>query len=125
MDGVREVFHSLVGFLRFVGVMLACVVLGMAAVLAFLLVIDLYPKIPQEFGGALPQPACLDVVKAQVSSETIAGIFAVNENRPDDTVVRSREVEVLFSGSDVMIIRSQGRVYRITKDAIQTVTTCN
>lgn len=125
LEAVRNLHRSLTGLLWIAGWLFAFMVLLIVAVLAFLFVVESYPKIPQEFGGARPQCAYLDVDKAKISSETIQGILPTGASQADEPVVRSLGVEVLFSGGDVMMIRSQGRVYKIAKDAIQTVATCN
>jgi hypothetical protein len=98
--------------------------IGLAA-LAFIYCVELYPRIPQAFGGARPYYACLDVVKAQMSPETIEGLLPPDANKSHESVVRSSRLEVLFSGSDVMLVRSRGKVYKITKSTIQTIAMCD
>lgn len=109
---------------RFLAPVYAVMFLVGLAAIAFIYCVELYPKIPQEFGGARPYYACLDVVKAQMSTETIEGLFPIDANKSHEPVVRSLRLEVLFSGSDMMLVRSRGKVYKITKNTIQTVATC-
>jgi hypothetical protein len=126
VNAFRSLFLFLLSlFLRLLAPVYAVMFFIGFAALAFIYCVELYPKIPQEFGGARPQPACLDVIKAQISNETIEGILPIDANNSNEPVVRSLRVEVLFSGSDVVIVRSQGRVYKITKNAIQAIATCN
>jgi hypothetical protein len=126
----RELFWNFVDavpapFLRLLGIIYAGMFgLGLVALAGFY-ILKLYPMIPQEFGGGRPSYACLDVVKAQISNRTLEGILPTEANQSNEPVVRSLRVEVLFSGSDVMVVRSQGRVYKITKSTIQAVATCD
>ena len=94
-------------------------------VFAFLFYVErVYPKIPQEFGGAHPRPACLDLVKKQLSSKTIADL-ALPGSPAGDSILRSTQIEVLFSGSGVLVVRKDNRVYEITRSAVQAVTSCD
>ncbi len=87
---------------------------------SFIFIVDLYSMIPQEFGGVLPRHAYLDITKTQLSKETIDEILPPGAT---ESVVRSNRVEILFSGSDVMIIRSEKnrKIFSLTKSTIQTV----
>ena len=123
---VSDLVSVPIRFLGWLGWLYTFMFLIALPVIAFIVfVVDLYPKIPQEFGGARPYYACLDVVKAQISNETIEGILPSDANKSKESVVRSLRVEVLFSGSDVILVRSKGRVYKITKSIIQAVTICD
>jgi hypothetical protein len=84
-----------------------------------------YPKIPQEFGGVRPRCAYLDVVKSQVSNETLQGIAPPDALNSSQAVVRSLKVDVLYSGSSLILVRSQKRVYEIAKGVIQTTSPCD
>jgi hypothetical protein len=123
--GVITLDFYLMSLLLIVRAVYVGMIFILLAVIAFGYFFVVYQRLPQEFGGARPQYACLDIVKAQISSETIAGLLPSDPNKSTDTVVRSLKVEVLFSGSDVILVRSQGRVYKIAKSTIQTVTSCN
>jgi hypothetical protein len=112
-------------FLRLLAPVYAVMFLVGLAALAFIYCVELYPKIPQEFGGARPYYACLDVVIAQMSTETIEDLFPIDANKSHEPVIRSLRLEVLFSGSDMMLVSSRGKVYKITKNTIQTVATCD
>lgn len=94
--------------------------------LAFLFFVEtMYSRIPQEFGGARPRYACLDLVKGQLAGETIAVLTPLGKTSTNDTVARSLRLEVLFSSNEILVVRSQGKVYEITKSAIQAVSTCD
>ena len=129
----RKLLHKLfkllhpviVLYLGFLGLVYALMFFIGFAALGYIYCVDLYPKLPQEFGGARPYYACLDVVKAQMSPETIEGILPIEPSKSHEPVVRSSRLEVLFSGNDVMLVRSRGKVYKIAKSIIQTVAMCD
>lgn len=124
-EGVLALGPVFIGWLWLMRLIYIGIVLLVIGAVALTFATDLHQKIPQEFGGARPRSACLDVIKAQISGETIAGILPVDASKSSEPVVRSLRVEVLFSGSDVMVVRSEKKVYRLTKSTIETVTTCN
>jgi hypothetical protein len=125
-NAFRSLFFFLAGvFLRLLALMYAFMFfIGLGAV-ALIYSVELYPKIPQEFGGARPYCAQLDVVSAQLSNETIGGILPMDAGKPSHAIVRSLRVEVLFSGSDMMLVRSKGKVFKIPKSTLQTIATCD
>jgi len=43
----------------------------------------------------------------------------------NDAILRSTQVELLFSGSGVLVLRKNGRVYEVTRSAVQSITNCN
>ena len=85
----------------------------------------MYPKLPQEFGGVRPRCASLDIVKSQVSNETLQGIASTDAIMSSQPVVRSLKVDVLYSGGNVILVRSKGRVYEIAKSVIQATNECD
>ena len=84
-----------------------------------------YPNLPQELGGVRPRCGYLDVPKAQLSNETLEAIVPANLVKSDHPVVRSMEVEILFSGSDVILIRSRGTVYEIKRSNVSVIRACD
>ena len=129
-DFVRAIISLPVGLLvvllRWVAKDYFYLLLFSLPILAFIIFVwELYPKIPQEFGGARPRHACLDVAREQISNETVEGIMPVDAGKSNTPIVRSPRVEILFSGSDVMLVKARGRVYTITKSTIRAVTTCD
>lgn len=85
---------------------------------------SLYPLLPQEFGGVRPRCAYLDMVKAEVSAETLAELVPVTTPQSNQTVVRSVPLELLYSGHEVMLVRAKGRVHEITRSVIQATKSC-
>lgn len=127
--GWRELSASWFNMFRSWGDILARVYAGIFVlafpVFAFFFFVErVYPKIPQEFGGALPRPACLDLVKTELSTTTLVDL-AQPGAAANDTILRSTQVELLFSGSGVLVLRKNGRVYEITRSAVQSITNCN
>jgi len=98
--------------------------LVIVAALAFYLT-RIYPSLPQEFGGVKPRCAYLDVVRAKLSTDTLTDILSDDQMTGNQPVVRSARVEVLFSGSSAVYVRSRRGVHEIAKDAIAAVNACN
>jgi hypothetical protein len=95
-------------------------------VLALLFYIStVYPDLPQEFGGVKPRSACLDIVRAQLSTDTLRDILPDEQISGNQPVVRSVRVEILFSGSSATLVRSRQGVHEITRSAIQAVNQCD
>lgn len=84
-----------------------------------------YPRLPQEFGGVAPRCAYLDVVRAQLSKQTLEDIIPDSNAGGREPVVRSRRLDVLFAGSGSTLVRSRGRVYEIANGSIRSVTGCD
>lgn len=69
-----------------------------------------YPLIPQAWGGVGPRPATLDLVRSQVSEETLSALLPTSRspttNQPTTrTIVRSGPVDILFQGSSTILVR--------------------
>lgn len=93
---------------------------------------DVYPSIPQEFGGVRPRCAQLDVVADQLSVETREAILPIDSIDSENQVVQTIEVNVFFSGSEFMLVRPLAQeqepkleVYEIRTSVIQAVTWCS
>jgi hypothetical protein len=125
INSLSDLLDSWFGLLRLLYAIYGPLIIIILAALAFIYFLQLYPKIPQEFGGARPSYACLDLVKAQLSKETAEDLLPVGASQASDPVVRSSRVEILFSWSDVTLVRSHGRVRRVTKGIIQGVSACD
>lgn len=121
---LRRIEQSVLSF-KLLGWVYAVLFLILFPLLGFLFFVQkVYPKIPQEFGGSRPRPACLDLLRPQLSGTTIADLAAAG-SPADGTVVRSSQVEVLFSGSGVVVVRKDNRVYELTKSAVLAMTNCD
>ena len=131
-QGFRDIFKSLFESTKglmvvesFLGSLFAWLIIVAGPSLAFAFFLSsVYPKTPQEFGGTRPRCAYLDIARAQISNETLSNIVTADQIKSSDPVLRSAQVEILFSGSDVMVIRVAGKVYQISKGSIQVVTNC-
>jgi hypothetical protein len=95
-----------------------------------------YPSLPQALGGFRPRCAQLDLARKDVSAATLAAVApalpqpaaipspeagAAEQKPPPEGVVRTDKVDVLFSGSDYMLIRASGKVYEIKKDVVHAI----
>jgi hypothetical protein len=85
----------------------------------------LYRSLPQELGGVRPRCAYLDVAKEEISNETFALLAPTVVTQSTQPVVQSNELEVLYSGSGVLVVRSQGRVIELPRSAIHAINSCN
>ena len=122
---LRALLEAIRGWFDILGRVYAVFFVLVFPVFAFFFFVErVYPKIPQEFGGALPRSACLDLVKTELSKTTLADL-AEPGAAADDTILRSTQVELLFSGSGMLVVRKNGRVYEITRSAVQSITNCN
>ncbi|MBI2620330.1 MAG: hypothetical protein HYW57_09625, partial [Ignavibacteriales bacterium] len=124
--GLRELVNALssipVAFIRALSWIYAPLFMVGLAALAFIYVLEIYPIIPQEFGGARPRSVFLDIVKSELSSDTFEEIIPPSADNTGGPVMRSQKVEVLFSGGDVLLVRSErGKVYEIIKNAVKAV----
>lgn len=72
-----------------------------------LYVLVLYPVIPPALGGVRPQAATLDIVKAQVSPQTLAALLPTARPLATGAIARTVPVEVLFQGSSTILVRPQ------------------
>ena len=107
----------------------------------YLYVVTVYPRIPQEFGGAEIRQGYIDLAKEEVSAETLSALeptipanihadMVTPKKLPgadkDPKVVRSDLVNVFFSGDEYMLVRPSkaqigSQVYEIRKGAIKNV----
>jgi hypothetical protein len=106
----------------------------------WLYIFYVYPLIPQEFGGPQARCAYLDIVKAQVSNETLEAITPTNATMADSQVVRSTPVGVFFSGNDFILVKpyveeqegssstysiwGNAKTYEIRRSAVKAITWC-
>lgn len=68
---------------------------------------QLYPDLPQELGGVHPRCGYLDIDKTQLSLETLKSIVLL------DSQSSGSEIEILFSGRDLTLIRSDKEFYEL------------
>jgi hypothetical protein len=120
---------------RFVILSLVITVLGIGAL--YFWVGLLYSKLPQPLGGVRPRCAYLDIENDGLSKDTLRAILPLANPTPSPTpsppatpptapnIVRSEKVDVLFSGSDYILIRVGSGVYEIKRDVIHAVRSCD
>ncbi len=93
-------------------------------------VADIYPQIPQEFGGAHPRCAFLDVTSKEISPELQGTLFS-SANAIDAEIIRSVQMDVYFAGNDFILVKphsktSQNEIttYEIPKNIVQAIKWC-
>lgn len=91
----------------------------------------LYPSIPQELGGARPRCVQLDLVKSGFSETTLRVLLPPREITANSKVVRSRELGLLFSGSNYLIVsvlnaeHRLGQKFDISRSAVNAIIWCD
>ena len=117
-------------------------VLGVAAIFYYINL--LYSRLPQSLGGVKPRAARLDLDREALSGDMLKALVSEAQLAPlqpqtvppaqdgalpqpaatplpAPKVVSSTPVEVLFSGSDVIVIRTGGRVYEIRREVVKAI----
>jgi len=107
---------------------------GLASLVVSAYIGLVHPNLPHELGGSRPRCAYLDIIKAQVSDETLRDIVPPDAINSDRQVVRSIKLAVFYSGSDFMLVKPyteprggggvQPRVYEIGKGVIEAANWC-
>jgi len=85
---------------------------------------NIFQNLPQEFGGAKPRCSYLDVYQSSMSQETLHTIAPQKSGLEDQAVIQTREIEILFSGREEVIVRIDGKVLSIAKNVIQVIKAC-
>lgn len=85
---------------------------------------NIYQSLPQEFGGVKPRCSYLDVHQSKISLETLQVITPKNISPIDRDVVQTKELDILFSGREDIIIRVDRNVLSISRDVIQVIRKC-
>ena len=103
------------------------IAIGITGIFSYL--IEIYPNIPQEWGGGRPRIAYLDVTKAELSKETLKEIFPSGVSGLNSNVVQSNKVDVYYSGNSFILVKLHGQdqdtnqsTYEIKQSAIQAIT---
>src|SRR5262249_14503644 len=118
-------------FVQWIGLYYSVVKAILFFVVGVGLAIFVYLRVPQELGGVRPRCAYLDIDSKMTSTEIRAVILAA-QTKPENQVVRSVQLDVLFSGSDTILVRPRegkktpsASVYEISRRIVQTITWCN
>jgi hypothetical protein len=101
---IRDFPSSLKPLLRFFALLYGLFFSLFVALMAFhgirYYVNEIYPKLPQEFGGVKPRCAQLDISVSKLSKETNSAIMNDINQTDSKGVHRSMKVKVYFSGSN-------------------------
>jgi hypothetical protein len=105
--------------------------------LSLLLYLDLYPRLPQEFGGPKPRCAYLDLVRDELAPSSLSVLVADPPNEAvgsfKSKVVRSSKLQVYFLSSDYLLVRTavDGTraledipLYELRKEVIRVIQWC-
>ena len=84
--------------------------------------------VPASLGGPAPRCVVVDVVDGDLSRETMNELVPP-PTTTDTTVKRTRKLDLLFSGAELVMVRPTGQrrgdpVFAIDKDAIRAITSC-
>jgi hypothetical protein len=121
-----------VALLRYYGLgVLWLVVLAVPLVLVLFYVERLFPYVPASLGGPSPRCVYVDLATDSVSSDTVAALVSTEPpvSLPIAGVRRTRELDLLFSGPEFVMVRLEahrprGPVYALAKDAIRALAPC-
>lgn len=73
--------------------------------LVYYYVIEIYLKLPQHFGGALPRLAVLDVNKNDFSTASLSILTCGRHSGYKESVIPTNELLVYFSGSQALVVK--------------------
>ena len=116
---------------------LLLVIIGLGSGVLYFWVGLVYSKLPQSLGGVRPRCAYLDIQRDGLSEGTLRAILPATSPTLSPTpsppaapptgpnIVQSEKVDVLFPGSDYMLIRVGSGVYEIKRDVIHAVRSCD
>ena len=107
------------------------IVLAVPVVLVLLYFERLFPYVPASLGGPAPRCVYVDLATDTVSSDTVAALISTKPpvSVPTAGVRRTRELDLLFSGPEFVMVRLNaqhrvGPVYALAKDAIRALVPC-
>lgn len=88
----------------------------------------LYLKVPQEFGGAEPRCAQLDVVWSDLSPETRQNLPVASPSNEEQMVVGTKEVMIYFVGGESIMMRTRemgGASIELSRSAVKAFRWCS
>ena len=65
----------------------------------------IYPQLSQEFGGALPRVAYLDLDRAKLSPDTLKELIPPSAMQAKSPTVRTVLLDVFFAGKDTLLVK--------------------
>jgi hypothetical protein len=103
--------------------LIGSVLLGRTAIM-------LYVNLPQALGGVRPRCAFVDFDENKLSKDTRSILMQSNTPSSAEHVLRSVQLDVLFSSSDFMIVRAHGsnnnpETYQIKTDSLDSIVWCD
>lgn len=125
-------FRVIITFYRYYSLVIIIVfVILLIVVGLFIFIEDIFPNIPQEFGGPKPRCAQLDVITTQLSDETLYAILPSNATINEFRVIRSNDVNVFFSNSEFLLVSpfmenkgNNSEIYEIKRSNLEAIIWC-
>lgn len=91
-----------------------------------LLSLILIERLPQGLGGIGPRCVVFDLVKEEISEKTAADLSDNGEaSIKDQKIIRTNNLDLLFSGVNEYIIKHQDKTYEIAKNSVSIVAECD
>jgi len=99
-------------------------IVALGAIVAVIYFVNsVYPSIPQELGGVSARCSYLDLDKSLLSALTLAALVP-GADGSSTSAVRSKRLDMLYASSDVVMVRLDGQVYELDRQAIRTIAFC-
>jgi len=98
-------------------------------VLAFLVYVNsIYPKLPQELGGAQPRCAQLDIATEGLSA-TVQEEIDLDKSQINTNIIRVKNAQIHYYSNDVIIFKlrnnnTEPRSFEIRRDFVNSITWC-
>ena len=114
-------------FFRYYGLAVLWFVVAAIPVVLFVFYFDeVLPQVPAALGGPAPRCVRIDLSTEQVTYLTLSALLTTEDlallSRPP--VMRTANLDLLFSGPDFTMVRANGAVYSVTNDAIRALAPC-
>jgi hypothetical protein len=116
-------FH---GFSRNTFLMFSVILFALFGLLLAIYSLVLIEWLPQGLGGIGPRCVVFDLVKEDISEKTAAALSEAEEAAIEDQkIIRTKKVDLLFSGTNEYIIKTEDKTYEIAKNSVSIVTECS
>ena len=92
-----------------------------------LFIFNVYPKIPQAYGGAKPQYAYFDITRNNFSNHTLSKLLDANDLPRDENSSRSKLLKIYFSNDKSFYVEvldstnSSSKIIEISRQSINVI----
>lgn len=114
-------------FFRYYGLgVLWFIVAATPLLLVLFYVESVLPRVPAALGGPAPRCIRIDLVTEEVTYRTLSQLLTKEDlaSTSHPAVIRTGNLEWLFSGPEFMVVRVNGDVYSLDNDAIRALAPC-